>query len=68
MEAALGANFADVRVYVGPQAERIGAIAFTVGSDIYFAPSWPEGCGCYCDYSIYCLPCDHGVAVRLTLF
>ena len=38
MEAALGANFADVRVYVGPQAERIGAIAFTVGSDIYFAP------------------------------
>jgi hypothetical protein len=38
MEAALGANFADVRVHVGPQAERIGAIAFTVGSDIYFAP------------------------------
>jgi Domain of unknown function (DUF4157) len=33
-----GANFADVRVHVGPQAERIGAIAFTVGSDIYFAP------------------------------
>jgi ribosomal protein S18 acetylase RimI-like enzyme len=38
MEAALGADFADVRVHVGPQAERIGAIAFTVGSDIYFAP------------------------------
>jgi hypothetical protein len=38
MEAALGANFSDVRVYVGPQAERIGAIAFTIGSDIYFAP------------------------------
>jgi GNAT superfamily N-acetyltransferase len=38
MEAALGANFADVRVHVGPQAERIGAIAFTLGSDIYFAP------------------------------
>jgi GNAT superfamily N-acetyltransferase len=38
MEATLGASFADVRVYVGPQAERIGAIAFTVGSDIYFAP------------------------------
>jgi hypothetical protein len=38
MEAALGANFSDVRVHVGPQAERIGAIAFTVGSDIYFAP------------------------------
>jgi hypothetical protein len=38
MEAAFGANFADVRVHVGPQADRIGAIAFTVGSDIYFAP------------------------------
>ena len=37
MEAALGADFSGVRVYVGPQAERIGAIAFTVGSDIYFA-------------------------------
>lgn len=38
MEAALGANFNDVRVHVGPQAERIGAVAFTIGSDIYFAP------------------------------
>src|SRR5271169_5843741 len=38
MEAALGADFSGVRVYVGPQAERIGAIAFTLGSDIYFAP------------------------------
>ena len=38
MEAALGADFSNVRVYVGPQAERIGAIAFTIGSDIYFAP------------------------------
>jgi ribosomal protein S18 acetylase RimI-like enzyme len=38
MEAALGADFSDVRVHVGPQAERIGAIAFTLGSDIYFAP------------------------------
>ena len=38
MEAALGADFSAVRVYVGPQAERIGAIAFTLGSDIYFAP------------------------------
>jgi ribosomal protein S18 acetylase RimI-like enzyme len=38
MEAALGADFSSVRVHVGPQAERIGAIAFTVGSDIYFAP------------------------------
>jgi ribosomal protein S18 acetylase RimI-like enzyme len=38
MEAALGADFSNVRVHVGPQAERIGAIAFTVGSDIYFVP------------------------------
>jgi hypothetical protein len=38
MESALGADFSGVRVYVGPQAERIGAIAFTIGSDIYFAP------------------------------
>jgi ribosomal protein S18 acetylase RimI-like enzyme len=38
MEAALGADFSNVRVHIGPQAERIGAIAFTIGSDIYFAP------------------------------
>jgi hypothetical protein len=38
MEAALGADFSAVRVYVGPQAARIGAIAFTKGTDIYFAP------------------------------
>jgi ribosomal protein S18 acetylase RimI-like enzyme len=38
MEAALGTDFSNVRVHVGPQAERIGAIAFTIGSDIYFAP------------------------------
>jgi Domain of unknown function (DUF4157) len=38
MEAALGADFSGVRMHVGPQAERIGAIAFTMGTDIYFAP------------------------------
>jgi ribosomal protein S18 acetylase RimI-like enzyme len=38
MEAALGADFSGVRVHVGPQAARLGAIAFTVGADIYFAP------------------------------
>jgi ribosomal protein S18 acetylase RimI-like enzyme len=38
MESALGADFSGVRVHVGPQAERIGAIAFTMGADIYFAP------------------------------
>ena len=38
MEAALGADFAAVRVHVGPQAARIGALAFTAGNDLYFAP------------------------------
>ncbi|MFT4113330.1 GNAT family N-acetyltransferase [Silvibacterium sp.] len=38
MEAALGANFSDVRIHVGPEASSIGAIAFTWGSDIHFAP------------------------------
>jgi ribosomal protein S18 acetylase RimI-like enzyme len=38
MEAALGANFSDVRIHVGQEASAIGAIAFTWGSDIHFAP------------------------------
>jgi ribosomal protein S18 acetylase RimI-like enzyme len=38
MEAALGANFSDVRVHVGPEASAIGALAFTWGSDLHFAP------------------------------
>lgn len=38
MEALHGANFSDVRIHVGPEAPSIGALAFTVGSDIYFAP------------------------------
>jgi len=38
MESALGASFSDVRVHVGPEAASIGAIAFTWGSDIHFAP------------------------------
>jgi hypothetical protein len=38
MEAAFGADFSGVRVHVGPQAARIGAIAFTTGNDLYFAP------------------------------
>lgn len=37
MEAAFGADFSDVRVRVGPEASSIGALAFTVGSRIYFA-------------------------------
>lgn len=38
METAFGADFSAVRVHVGAQAERIGALAFTTGTDIYFAP------------------------------
>ncbi len=38
MEAFFGADFSAVRVHVGPQAQQIGALAFTRGSDIYFAP------------------------------
>ncbi len=38
MESFFGASFADVRVHVGPEAPAIGALAFTLGSDIYFAP------------------------------
>ncbi|HEX9946029.1 MAG TPA: DUF4157 domain-containing protein [Allosphingosinicella sp.] len=38
MEAAFEADFSAVRVHVGPQASRIGAIAFTTGDDLYFAP------------------------------
>jgi hypothetical protein len=38
MEGAFGADFSAVRVHVGPQASRIGAIAFTTGNDLYFAP------------------------------
>src|SRR5947199_6519048 len=38
MEAALGANFSDVRIHVGHEASAIGAIAFTWGSNIHFAP------------------------------
>jgi hypothetical protein len=38
MESAFGANFNDVRIHVGPQASSIGALAFTLGSDLYFAP------------------------------
>ena len=37
MEAVFRSGFSDVRVHVGGQAERIGAVAFTTGSQIYFA-------------------------------
>ena len=38
MEALFGEDFSDVRVHSGAQAHAIGAIAFTLGSNIYFAP------------------------------
>lgn len=38
MENVFGTSLADVRIHVGPQASSIGALAFTTGSDIYFAP------------------------------
>lgn len=38
MEAALGHDFSDVRVHQGPEAASIGALAFTRGSHLHFAP------------------------------
>ena len=38
MEAVFGQSFADVRVHVGAEAQAIGAIAYTRGSHIHFAP------------------------------
>jgi hypothetical protein len=38
MEAAMGADFSGVRVHTGPHVDRLGAIAFTAGSAIHFAP------------------------------
>ena len=38
MESVFNTDFSDVRVHVGPQAQQIGAIAFTLGSNLYFAP------------------------------
>lgn len=38
MEGFFGADFSDVRVHQGTQASSIGALAFTLGSQIHFAP------------------------------
>ncbi len=48
MEALLGMDLSDVRIHEGPQAERMGARAFTLGTNVFFAPGqyqpWtPEG-------------------------
>lgn len=38
METLFGADFSAVRAYTGPAAAAIGASAFTLGSDLHFAP------------------------------
>jgi uncharacterized protein DUF4157 len=38
METAFGADFSDVRVHIGHEASSLGAIAYTWGSNIHFAP------------------------------
>ncbi len=38
MENAFGADFSDVRVHIGHEASSLGAIAYTWGTNIHFAP------------------------------
>lgn len=38
MEGYFDTDFSDVRIHVGGEATAIGALAFTVGTDLYFAP------------------------------
>ncbi|MBP2233048.1 hypothetical protein J2847_006383 [Azospirillum agricola] len=38
METFFKTDFSDVRVHVGSEAPAIGALAFTLGSNLYFAP------------------------------
>jgi hypothetical protein len=38
METAFGADFSDVRVHIGQEASSLGAIAYTWGTNIHFAP------------------------------
>lgn len=38
METAFGADFSDVRVHIGHEATSLGAIAYTWGTNIHFAP------------------------------
>ena len=38
METAFGADFSDVRVHIGREASALGAIAYTWGTNIHFAP------------------------------
>jgi hypothetical protein len=38
METAFSADFSDVRVHIGHEASSLGAIAYTWGTNIHFAP------------------------------
>jgi outer membrane protein OmpA-like peptidoglycan-associated protein len=38
MEAAFGVDFSQVRIHEGPHAEAVGALAYTQGTHIHFAP------------------------------
>jgi hypothetical protein len=38
MEALFGVSFADVRVHVGHHVSSVGALAYTHGSNLHFAP------------------------------
>ncbi|MGI0485757.1 DUF4157 domain-containing protein [Pantanalinema rosaneae CENA516] len=38
MEKSFGTSFSDVRVHEGPQAKSVGALAYTQGNRIHFAP------------------------------
>jgi hypothetical protein len=38
MEHVFNADFSDVRIHIGQEASSIGSVAFTWGSNIYFAP------------------------------
>lgn len=38
MESAFGASFSDVSIHEGSKASDVGALAYTQGSDIHFAP------------------------------
>ncbi len=38
MESAFSTDFSDVRVHIGREASALGAIAYTWGSNIHFAP------------------------------
>lgn len=42
MEYALKSDFSDVEIHQSPEAERIGAMAFTQGNQIHFAPGHYE--------------------------